>query len=218
MVSREKIWRMGIYLSGMTLLALGITLTTLSGQGASAIVSVPYTISRGTGLKFADLTLLFYCSFVAVQFVIKGKNRNWADILQVLVSIIFTRFMGLFQNLIHYHSGWLPTDLMVLALGILLTGVGASMTVDMMLVPNPGDGIVHSISIRTGKELGLCKNCFDLGCVTCSLVIGAGFGHVLLGVGLGTVLSMLGVGRVMAVFQRIAKVRLLGLAGLDALK
>lgn len=29
---------------------------------------------------------------------------------------------------------------------------------------------------------------------------------------------MLGVGRVMAVFQRIAKVRLLGLAGLDALK
>ena len=34
------------------------------------------------------------------------------------MSIIFTRFMGLFQNLIHYHSGWLPTDLMVLALGI----------------------------------------------------------------------------------------------------
>lgn len=92
------------------------------------------------------------------------------------------------------------------------------MTVDMMLVPNPGDGIVHSISMRTGKELGLCKNCFDLGCVTCSLVIGAASGHVLLGVGLGTVLSMLGVGRVMAVFQRIAKVRLLGLAGLDALK
>ena len=136
-------------------------------------------------MKFADLTLLFYCSFVAVQLVIKGKNRSWADILRVLVSIIFTRFMGLFQNLIHYHSGWLPTDLMVLALGILLTGVGASMTVDMMLVPNPGDGIVHSISIRTGKELGLCKNCFDLGCVTCSLVIGAAFGHVLLGVGLG---------------------------------
>lgn len=76
MVSREKIWRMGIYLSGMMLLALGITLTTLSGQGASAIVSVPYTISRGTGLKFADLTLLFYCSFVAVQFVIKGKKQK----------------------------------------------------------------------------------------------------------------------------------------------
>ena len=92
------------------------------------------------------------------------------------------------------------------------------MTVDMMLVPNPGDGIVHSISLRTGKKLGLCKNCFDLGCVTCSLVIGAAFGHVLLGVGLGTVLSMLGVGRVMAVFQRIAKMRLLGLAVLGALK
>ena len=215
MESGKKFWRIGIYLAGMTLLALGITLTSLSGLGASAIVSVPYTISRGTGLDFADLTLLFYCLFVAAQFGIKGKRRSWRDLLQVLVSIIFTRFMALFQHGIHYRSGFLPTDLLVLAGGILLTGIGASMTVDMMLVPNPGDGIVHSISMRTGKELGLCKNCFDLGCVSCSLVIGAAFGHVLLGVGLGTVLSMLGVGRVMAVFQRAAKKRLLGLAGLD---
>mgnify|MGYP006939743546 CR=1 FL=1 len=51
----------------MTLLALGITLTTLAGLGASAIVSVPYTISRGFGLNFANLTLIFYCSFVAAE-------------------------------------------------------------------------------------------------------------------------------------------------------
>lgn len=47
MGSKKAIWRGGIYLAGMTLLALGITLTTLAGLGASAIVSVPYTVSRG---------------------------------------------------------------------------------------------------------------------------------------------------------------------------
>lgn len=215
MQKEKAIWRGVIYLLGMTLLALGITLTTLAGLGASAIVSVPYTISRGFGLNFANLTLIFYCSFVAAEFVINGKRRRWLDLLQIPVSILFTRFMALFQWGIPYQSGFLPTDLLVLVLGILLTGIGAAMAVDMMLIPNPGDGIVSSISIRTGKELGFCKNCFDLGCVTCALVIGTLFGSPLLGIGLGTLLSMLGVGRVMAVWNRLVKAKLLHLAGME---
>lgn len=215
MQKEKAIWRGGIYLAGMTLLALGITLTTLAGLGASAIVSVPYTISRGFGLNFANLTLIFYCSFVAAEFVINGKRRRWLDLLQIPVSILFTRFMALFQWGIPYQSGFLPTDLLVLLLGILLTGIGAAMAVDMMLIPNPGDGIVNSISMRSGKELGFCKNCFDIGCVTCALILGTLFGSPLLGIGLGTLLSMLGVGRVMAVWNRLMKARLLHLAGME---
>ena len=211
---RKNVWRWGIYLVGMTLLALGITLTTLAGLGASAIVSVPYTVSCGFGLSFANLTLIFYCSFVGAEFVIKGPQRSWLDLLQIPVSIVFTRFMALFQRMIGYHSGDLPMDLLVLVLGIVLTGIGAATAVDMQLIPNPGDGIVNSIAMRTGKELGFCKNCFDLGCVTCALLIGTLFGHPLLGIGLGTLLSMLGVGRVMAVWNRCCKERLLCLAAM----
>ncbi len=215
MEKRKQACRWGIYLAGMTLLALGITLTTLAGLGASAIVSVPYTISCGFGLSFANLTLIFYCSFVGAEFIIKGRQRSLLDLLQIPVSIVFTRFMALFQAAIGYQSGFLPTDLLVLLLGILLTGIGAATAVDMQLIPNPGDGIVNSISIRSGKELGFCKNCFDLGCVTCALLIGTLFGSPLLGIGLGTLLSMLGVGRVMAIWNRMVKQKLLKLAGLN---
>ena len=215
MEKRKLAFRWGIYLAGMTLLALGITLTTLAGLGASAIVSVPYTISCGFGLSFANLTLIFYCSFVGAEFIIKGKQRSLLDLLQIPVSIVFTRFMALFQTAIGYQSGFLPTDLLVLLLGILLTGIGAATAVDMQLIPNPGDGIVNSISIRSGRELGFCKNCFDLGCVTCALVIGTMFGSPLLGIGLGTLLSMLGVGRVMAIWNRLVKQKLLKLADLN---
>ncbi len=215
MEKRKLAYRWGIYLAGMTLLALGITLTTLAGLGASAIVSVPYTISCGFGLSFANLTLIFYCSFVGAEFIIKGRQRSLLDLLQIPVSIVFTRFMALFQAAIGYQSGFLPTDLLVLLLGILLTGIGAATAVDMQLIPNPGDGIVNSISIRSGKELGFCKNCFDLGCVTCALLIGTLFGSPLLGIGLGTLLSMLGVGRVMAIWNRMGKQKLLKLAGLN---
>ena len=100
------------------------------------------------------------------------------------------------------------------ALGILLTGIGAAMTVDIMLIPNPGDGIVNSIYIRSKKVLGRCKNYFDFGCVICSLAIGLLFGNAILGVGLGTLLSMLSVGRVIAIFNHMTKEKLVTLDGI----
>lgn len=206
--------RWGFYLLGMLVLAMGLTLNTKTGLGASAIVSVPFTISQKTGWSFGDLTLIAYCVLVAAQLVIKGKRRQWIDLLQIAVSLIFTRFMNLFAALIPYQSGFLPADLALLALAILLTGIGAAMTVDMRLVPNPGDGIVAAISLLSGRELGFCKNCFDFGCVAASLLLGTVFGSPLLGVGLGTLISMVGVGRVIAAFNALCKGFLLQKAGL----
>ena len=207
--------RFGLYLLGMVLLALGLTLNTKTGLGASAIVSIPFTLSEGTGLDFGDLTLVEYCVLVAAQFVVKGKNRTWMDLLQLVVSLVFTRFLNIFKAAIPYESGFLPADIALLVVAIILTGVGAAMTVDMQLVPNPGDGIVHSLAQRFGKELGLCKNLFDVGCVATSLVLGLAFGDPLLGIGLGTILSMVGVGRSIAVFNGLCKPRLLARAGLQ---
>ena len=90
------------------------------------------------------------------------------------------------------------------------------MTVNMQLIPNPGDGIVNSIARRCGRELGFCKNCFDLGCVALSCLIGLFYGNPFLGIGLGTVLSMIGVGRVIAVFNHFCKNSLVHSAGLDS--
>ena len=53
----------------MVLLALGI-----DRLGASAIVSVPCTVSQGTGRDFVNLTLIVYYIPVAAQFVIKGPG------------------------------------------------------------------------------------------------------------------------------------------------
>ena len=206
-----------IYLIGMVLLAIGITLNSLTGLGASAIVSVPFTVSEATGLSFGDLTLVIYVLFVGAEFLIMGKKSSWTFLLQIPLSIVFTRIMNLIKAVLPYKNGYLPLDLGMLIIAILLTGIGAAMTVDMALIPNPGDGIVASISARSGKELGLCKNILDLCCVCCSLLIGTFMqGQPLLGVGLGTVISMIGVGRVMAVFNALARRKLRTLAGLEA--
>lgn len=206
--------RWGFYLLGMVLLALDLTLNTKTGLGASAIVSVPFTVSQGTGWDFGNLTLVVYCLFVAAQFAIKGKNRRWTDLLQIPLSIVFTRFLNIFAAAIPYQSGNLPADIALLVVAIIFTGIGAAMTVAMQLIPNPGDGIVGTIAAVTGKELGFCKNCFDLGCVSLSLIIGLCFGDPLLGVGLGTLISMVGVGRAIAGFNYLCKRPLLQATGM----
>lgn len=212
---QHTIARWGFYLLGMVLLALGLTLNTKTGLGASAIVSVPFTVSQATGWNFGDLTLVVYCLFVVAEFVLKGKKRQWIDVLQIPLSIVFTRFMNLFAGAIPYKNGSLPADIALLIVAILFTGVGAAMTVAMQLIPNPGDGIVGTIAQLTGKELGFCKNCFDVGCVTISLIIGLCFGNLLLGVGLGTLISMVGVGRAIAGFNYLCKRPLLRVTGMD---
>lgn len=211
----QTIARWGFYLLGLALLAMGLILNTKTGLGASAIVSVPFTVSQATGWDFGNLTLVVYCLFVVAQFVLKGKNRQWIDLLQIPLSIVFTRFMNLFAGLVPYKNGNLPADIALLVVAILFTGVGAAMTVAMQLVPNPGDGIVGTIAQLTGKELGFCKNCFDLGCVSLSLIIGFCFGNPLLGVGLGTLLSMIGVGRAIAGFNYLCKRPLLQATGMQ---
>lgn len=213
---RNKVARVGIYLAGMLILALGLILNTKSGMGASAIISMAYTVSEGMGWNFADMTLILYCLFVVAELIIDGKNRSWTTVLQIPLSIVFTRFMNLFAVYFTYESGYLPTDLLVLAGGIICTGIGAAITVDMQIIPNPGDGIVASVSRRIGKELGLTKNFFDIGCVTISVVMGLCFGNPLLGVGLGTFLSMIGVGRVIALFNHLCKSTLQRVAGISS--
>lgn len=68
--------RWGFYLLGMALLALGLTLNTKTGLGASAIVSVPFTVSQATGWDFGDLTLAVYCLLVAASSSSRAKSAS----------------------------------------------------------------------------------------------------------------------------------------------
>lgn len=214
----KKQWALRIcfYLLAMIVLALGLTLNTQSLLGSSPIISIPYTISLMTGINFGDLTLAFYVLFVFVQMIIKGKKRTWIDILQIPLSIVFTRFMNLFASYLPLPHDTMIQRLLVLAGGIILTGIGAAATVNMRLIPNPGDGLVSSIADTIQKPMGTTKNIVDICCVAISCLIGLICrGNIFTGVGLGTVAAMIGVGRSIAVFNHFFKKKMERAAGLD---
>lgn len=215
-------------------MALGLTLNTKAGLGVSPIISVSYSISEISGCNFGDTTLILYCIFVVLELIIhsvrgrKNPQKNQKlillmDILQIPLSLIFTRFLNLFASFFpDFSSGadnWeahFPLRLLVLILAIVCTGIGAAMSLSMRIVPNPGDGIVQAIADGIHKNVGFTKNCFDLLNITITITLGLLLADHLVGVGIGTVLAVIGVGRVIALFQHLAGEKMTGLSGIVA--
>ncbi|MGN1167620.1 MAG: DUF6198 family protein [Lachnospiraceae bacterium] len=145
------------------------------------------------------------------------------DALQFPLSLIFTRFMNIFVYVIPaydspgvngFYSSF-PGRIVTLIIAITLTGIGAAVSLNMRLIPNPGDGIVQAISDCIGKSVGFTKNCFDLFNITLTTCVGMIFAGHLIGIGIGTVLAVIGVGRVIAIFNHFFKKKMAVLAGVD---
>lgn len=214
---RQTAVRWTIYAAGMVILALGLTLNTKAGLGVSPMLALPYGISEIFSMNFGDAAFLMYCVYIAGQFLLRGKKSRWFDLLQLPVSLLFSRVLNIFGTVITYSAAASPlwSRLLVLAAAHVLTAIGVSLSVNMRLIPNPGDGIVQALSDRTGWELGLCKNltdgaCFLLAVSMCMLTI-----RRVIGIGIGTVLAVVVVGRVLAVVNRLLKERMCRAAGVE---
>lgn len=217
-MKNKRALRIFYYLLGLVILAAGITLNTKTTLGVSPIVSVACCLSEITGWNFGNTTFLWYTTFVLIEMLLHliRKAPDWrqkigADLLQIVVSLLFTRFMNLFSAVIpvfetaypNSFAGSLGGRFLFLLLAIVLTGVGAALSLFMRIVPNPGDGLVQGISDFFGLRTGLSKNLIDTGCVLLTALLSLLLLHRVVGIGIGTLAAMLGVGRVVALFESL---------------
>ena len=215
--------RIGLYLLGMLILSVSLTLNTKLTLGVSSIISVAHCVSVLSGFSIGDTTLAWFILLIAVQIALHliRKPPNWKraivlDILQLPVSLVFTRFMNLFSDVIPVFEtvyagtfwGGIWGRLCLLVLAITLTGIGAALTLDMRLVPNPGDGIVQGVADFFSKPMGTAKNLTDLSCVALTALISLCAARRIIGIGIGTLLAALFTGRVLALFNRLFGARL----------
>ena len=253
-MKKSMIYRVLIYIAGLLILAMGLTLNTKAGLGVSPIISVSYSVSEITHHNFGNTTLVLYTIFVILELVLhniwekqyekrvekslretengtedllKHANRMnrklifVMDILQIPLSIVFTRFLNVFSSVLPAFSEGNMTApvmvqrLLVLLLALLCTGIGAAMSLNMRIVPNPGDGIVQAIADCIHRSVGFTKNCFDVLNVTITIVISLVCTGRLHGIGIGTVLAVILVGRTIAVLNHFTKEKLTALAGIE---
>ena len=145
-----------------------------------------------------------YLIFILLQIILlKGKFPPF-QLLQIAASYLTSAFITIFDGILP-SPDQLGMRLALLVLAIILTGIGAAITVDVNLGPNPADGLARVLGEKCGKNMGFGKNLFDFSAIVISIVIGMiGAGHIV-GIGIGTVVAMICTGRVIAVFNHFLK-------------
>ena len=225
-MKKSTFYRALIYIAGLLILAMGLTLNTKAGLGVSPIISVSYSVSEITHHNFGNTTFVLYSIFVIMELILHANRVDrrllfLMDVLQIPLSMVFTRFLNVFSAVLpDFPQGDMTWPVagerfLVLILALICTGIGAAMSLNMRIVPNPGDGIVQAIADCIHKSVGFTKNCFDLLNVTITVTVSLICTGRLYGVGIGTILAMIGVGRTIAVFNHFTKEKLTALAGIE---
>lgn len=207
-MDKQQLNRYIFYSLGVVFLSAGITLNTKTALGVSPLISLPYAVSQIWHLSFPVMIFVLYISFVILQFILKGKNRESKDILQIPLSLAFSILLDFFgtsydklMNVFGLQLDSLILRFLLLLIAVALTGIGVSMMISMNLIPNPADGLAQAVGDAFKRNLGFGKNFIDISSVFITCSVGIIFGGHLIGVGIGTIIAMIGVGRCIAVFN-----------------
>ena len=91
----EKLKRYLIFLVGLFVNSLGVSLITKANLGTSPISSIPYILSLNFPFTLGNFTIFFSIFLIVLQLIILRKNFKLEHILQIPVSIIFGYFIDL---------------------------------------------------------------------------------------------------------------------------
>lgn len=191
----EKRKRYLIFLVGLFVNSLGVSLITKANLGTSPISSIPYVLSLNFPFTLGNFTIFFSIFLIVLQLIILRKNFKLEHILQIPVSIIF----GYFIDLTMILFSWVNPEayimkIVYLLIGCLILGVGVYMEVLADVVMLPGESFVRAIVLTWKTNFGTTKICFDVSMSVIAAVLSFIFAGKLAGVREGTVIAALLVG------------------------
>ena len=191
----EKLKRYLIFLVGLFVNSLGVSLITKANLGTSPISSIPYVLSLNFPFTLGNFTIFFSIFLIVLQLIILRKNFKLEHILQIPVSIIFGYFIDLTMILFFWvNPEAYIMKIVYLLMGCLILGVGVYMEVLADVVMLPGESFVRAIVLTWKTNFGTTKICFDVSMSVIAVVLSFVFAGRLAGVREGTVIAALLVG------------------------
>ena len=181
---QKVIYRLGIYITGIILVSLGIVLCVKCELGVSPISSVPYVLGYVTPLTFGTLTMLFHFCNSMIQYVLEKKLVNIKVLLQVPVALLFGIIIDFFKSMMSFNVENLMFKILLMIMSIVFTALGMHLMLSMQLVQNPPDGTVNILAGLLNKNIGTVKIFYDILMVAISVILGFIFLHGLKGFGL----------------------------------
>lgn len=188
--------RILMYILGLFILTIGISISVKSDLGVSPLSSLPYTMTCVWGIEMGKATIIFHCLLVLLQAMLLGRKFKPINLLQVLAGIIF----GYFTTLCNYLISFIPSpnnivdQIMMALISTVFVAVGTFFYLPTNIMPLAGEGIVDTIAVVTKTEFSNIKIMFDSFLVLVSVIICFIVLHNLGSVGIGTLIAALLVG------------------------
>lgn len=191
----EKIKRYTIFLIGLFINSLGVSLITKADLGTSPISSIPYVLSLNFPFTLGQFTIAFSLLLILIQLVILRRNFKAEHLLQIPISILFGYFIDLTMMMLFFvNPHTYISSIIYLLIGCLILGFGVYTEVLANVAMLPGESFVRAVSFTWNTEFGTTKVVFDVSLTVTAAVLSLIFSHRLDGVREGTVIAALLVG------------------------
>ena len=181
--------RIGIYLVGLAINALGIALIIFSAVGAGAWDTVAIGLNHSLGLTIGICTVIIQVLVVLATGMIEKTRPQYESVIAIMIrSIFLDAWIYLVFNYIDQAASW-EIQWLYFLFGILSMGIGIGIYVEAHFPKSPIDGLMLAIHNRFKWSINTSRIAVELS--------GAVIGFLLGGpVGLGTLMIALFVGKI----------------------
>lgn len=206
---KELAKRYVLFLIGLFVNSLGVSLITKANLGTSPISSIPYVLSLNFPFTLGNFTIFFSILLIVLQLLILRKKFKPEHFLQIPVSILFGYFIDLTMKLFFWvHPRAYLMNLLYLLIGCFILGFGVYLEVLADVVMLPGESFVRAIVLTWKTNFGTTKIIFDVSMSVIAAALSFLFAHELNGVREGTIIAALLVGFIAKQFgKRMAFVK-----------
>lgn len=173
---------------GLALYGFALALVVRAGLGLAPWDAFHQGLSRHTGLSIGTVLIIVGC--VVLLLWIPLRQRPGVGTISNIFVIGVVLDVGL--AVVPEVDG-LPSRLSLLAVGMVLNGLGGGAYIGARLGPGPRDGLMTGFSARSGRSLRSVRTVIELTVLGCGVALGGT-------VGLGTVVYAVTIGPLVQLF------------------
>lgn len=206
-IDKRIVYRILIYILGLMFLAFSVAIAINSNLGVSPVNSLPYIISQISGFAMGRCVTAIFLFFILLQILLLRRRFQWHNLLQIIFAAIFGYLVDFAKWVIGGFSiPTYPGQLTMLAISIVLIGVGITLYVNTRLIPLPTEGLSLALTEVIGKiKFHNIKIIIDCIIVLTGAVLSLVFLDTLIGIREGTVITAVFVGKVIGIVQKPLK-------------
>ncbi len=192
--------RFVIFIIGIFILALGISLALKANLGVSPVSSLPYALTLAfSNTSFAITmgmwTTIFNLFYYFIQLIGQGKNFPKLQHGQIFLAF----FLGTFIDFTTFLINWMSADLLIfrviyLLLGVYLIALGIIFMFESDVSYSNAEGLALFIANKLNVSFTKVKVTLDLTHVILAIIIVFFTTKDFSVIGVGTIITVLGVG------------------------